>query len=84
MAKAFVRTPKRDYVRVNPRPNAQSVINQLPGWFAHYNEVHPHRALRYRSSGEFIAKPARRCQSFKGRQHRDKNLAAAHLTLIDR
>ena len=34
MAEAFVRTLKRDYVRVNPRPNAQSVVDQLPGWFA--------------------------------------------------
>jgi putative transposase len=55
MAEAFVRALKRDYVRVNPRPNAQSVIDQLPGWFAHYNKVHPHRALRYRSPREFIA-----------------------------
>jgi putative transposase len=63
MAEAFVRTLKRDYVRVNPRPDAQSVINQLPGWFAHYNEVHPHRALRYRSPREFIAqtREARLC-----------------------
>jgi transposase InsO family protein len=56
MAEAFARIFKRDYVRVNPKPNAQSVIDQLPGWFAHYNEVHPHRALRYRSPREFIAK----------------------------
>jgi len=55
MAEAFVRTLKRDYVRVDPRPNAQSVIDQLPAWFAHYNEVHPHRALRYRLSREFFA-----------------------------
>jgi transposase InsO family protein len=33
-----------------PQANAQSVIDQLPGWFAHYNDVHPHRALRYRST----------------------------------
>ncbi|WP_454887286.1 IS3 family transposase [Sphingomonas oryzagri] len=50
MAEAFVRTLKRDYVGVNPRPNAQSVIDQLD----HYNEVHPPRALRYRSPREFI------------------------------
>ena len=63
MAEAFVRTLKRDYVRVNPRPNAQSVIDQLPGWFAHYNEVHPHRALRYRSPREFIAQT---CEALSG------------------
>jgi putative transposase len=56
MAEAFVRTLKRDYVRVNPKPDARTVIDQLPGWIAHYNEVHPHRALGYRSPREFIAK----------------------------
>lgn len=63
MAEAFVRTLKRDYVRVNPRPDALSVIDQLPGWFAHYNEVHPHRALRYRSPREFIAQT---CEALSG------------------
>jgi putative transposase len=40
MAEAF-HTIKRDYVRVSPRPNAESVMRQLPSWIAHYNEVHP-------------------------------------------
>ncbi|MFN8726875.1 MAG: integrase core domain-containing protein, partial [Rhodospirillales bacterium] len=26
-----------------------------PKWFEHYNTVHPHRALGYRSPREFIA-----------------------------
>jgi putative transposase len=56
MAEAFVRTLKRDYVRVSPKHDAQTVIEQLPGWLAHYNEVHPHRALGYRSPREYIAK----------------------------
>ena len=56
MAEAFAHTLKRDYVRVNPRPDARTVIEQLPSWFAHYNNVHPHRALRYLSPREFIAK----------------------------
>jgi putative transposase len=51
MAEAFVRTIKRDYVRVS----AESVTRQLPSWIAHYNEVHPHKALGYRSPREFIA-----------------------------
>jgi putative transposase len=55
MAEAFVRTIKRDYVRVSPCPDAVAVIAALPGWFRHYNTVHPHRALRYRSPREFIA-----------------------------
>ena len=52
MAEAFVRTLKRDYVRVNPRPDAQN-----------YNEVHPHRSLRYRSPREFIAQT---CEALSG------------------
>jgi putative transposase len=55
MAEAFVRTIKRDYVCVRPRPNAEAVLRQLPSWIAHYNEVHPHEALGYRSPSEFIA-----------------------------
>ena len=55
MAEAFVRTIKRDYVRVSLRPNAGSVLRQLPSWIAHYNEVHPHKALGYRPPREFIA-----------------------------
>jgi putative transposase len=55
MAEAFVRTIKRDYVRVRPRPNAEAVLRQLPSWIARYNEVHPHKALGYRSPREFIA-----------------------------
>ena len=56
MAEAFVRTLKRDYVRVSPIPDAQAVLQQLPGWLAHYNEVHPHRALGYHSPREFISR----------------------------
>ena len=55
MAEAFVRTLKRDYVRFSPKPDAKTVIEQLPGWLAHYNDVHPHRALGYRSPREYIA-----------------------------
>jgi putative transposase len=60
MAEAFVRTIKRDYVRVNPIPDAQTVIRALPKWFAHYNELHPHRALGYRSPREFIRSTSNR------------------------
>ena len=55
MAEAFVRTIKRDYVRISCLSDAESVMRQLPIWMAHYNEVHPHRALGYRSPHEFIA-----------------------------
>jgi putative transposase len=59
MAEAFVRTLKRDFVRVVPVPDAASVLRQLPGWLRHYNEVHPHRALGYRSPREFIRRSTR-------------------------
>ena len=39
MAEAFVKTFKRDYVRVNLTPDAHTVLEQLPAWFADYNEV---------------------------------------------
>jgi putative transposase len=55
MAEAFVRTIKRDYVRVSPCPDAHTVMHQLSAWITHYNEVHPHKALGYRSPREFIA-----------------------------
>ena len=60
MAEAFVRTMKRDYARVSPLPDAAAVMRQLPTWFEHYNTVHPHRALRYRSPREFIASRSNR------------------------
>jgi putative transposase len=53
MAEAFVKTFKRDYALVSPRPDAASVLRQLDGWFEHYNTVHPHKALGYRSPREF-------------------------------
>jgi putative transposase len=32
------------------------VLRQLPVWLAHYNDLHPHRALGYRSPREFITR----------------------------
>ena len=55
MAEAFVRTIKRDYVRVSPIPDARTVLESLPLWIEHYNSLHPHKALGYRSPREFIA-----------------------------
>jgi len=53
MAEAFVKTFKRDYAAVNPKPDALSVLRRLDEWFTHYNEFHPHKALGYRSPREF-------------------------------
>jgi transposase InsO family protein len=54
VSEAFVKTLKRDYARVQPRPDAATVLDQLPGWIEDYNEVHPHRGLQMRSPREFI------------------------------
>ena len=53
MAEAFVKTIKRDYARVSAKPDANSVLRRLGLWFGHYNAVHPHKALGYRSPREF-------------------------------
>lgn len=58
MAEAFVRTFKRDYVRINPTPDAETVMAQLPLWFEHYNNLHPHKALGYQSPREFLSRSA--------------------------
>ena len=55
VCEAFVKTMKRDYVRVSPRPDALSVLQQLPAWFEDYNANHPHSGLRMLSPREFIA-----------------------------
>lgn len=44
----------RDYVFVHDRPDATTVLAQLPGWFEDYNESHPHTAPRLKSPREFI------------------------------
>ena len=53
MAEAFVKTFKRDYAQVRPRPDAATVLTQLNVWFEHYNSVHPHKSLGYRSPRQF-------------------------------
>lgn len=66
MAEAFVRTLKRDYVRIYPTLDARTVIEQLPSWLAHPNEVHPHRALGHRSPREYIAQTPMAVRRLRG------------------
>ncbi|MGH2803321.1 MAG: IS3 family transposase [Thermoleophilaceae bacterium] len=62
IAEAFVKTFKRDYVRLNARPDAAAVMAALDRWFEDYNEMHPHRALGMRSPRQFIrAHPPAAC-----------------------
>ena len=59
ISEAFVKTFKRDYVRVNPLPDALTALRQIAGWFEDYNENHPHSGLRMRSPREFIRAQAK-------------------------
>ena len=54
MAEAFVKTFKRDYVRVNPIPDAAAALALIDSWMEDYNTVHPHSRLGYRSPREYI------------------------------
>ena len=46
ISESFVKTFKRDYVRVNPLPDAITALRQIAGWFLDYNENHPHSAAQ--------------------------------------
>lgn len=54
VSEAFVKTLKRDYARVQPRPDAVAVLHQLAAWIGDYNDNHPHRGLKMLSPREFI------------------------------
>ncbi|HVH80156.1 MAG TPA: IS3 family transposase [Stellaceae bacterium] len=54
MAEAFVKTFKRDYVRVALIPDAAAALALLDSWMEDYNTVHPHSRLGYQSPREYI------------------------------
>jgi transposase InsO family protein len=54
VCEAFVKTFKRDYARVTPRPDAISILQRLGDWFEDYNTIHPQGGLRFQSPREFI------------------------------
>ena len=47
VSKVFVKTLKRDYARVQPRPGVLTVLAQLPAWIEDYNENHHATACGY-------------------------------------
>lgn len=53
MAEAFIKTFKRDYVRLHELPDALTMIEQLPWRFEDYNENHPHKGLKMMSQREY-------------------------------
>ncbi|MCD5993628.1 integrase core domain-containing protein, partial [Pseudomonas californiensis] len=46
MAESFVKTIKRDYVAHMPKPDRETALRNLTIAFEHYNEQHPHSALK--------------------------------------
>jgi transposase InsO family protein len=54
VSEAFVKTFKRDYARVQPRPDAITVLHHVPAWIEDYNDNRPHRGLKMLSPREFI------------------------------
>ena len=61
MAEAFVKTLKRDYVRVSPVPDAATALALVDHWMEDYNTVHPHSRLGYRSPREYITSQPAAC-----------------------
>ena len=53
MAGSFVNTFKRDYVSRIDLTDARTVMAQMAAAFEHFNEVHPHSALKMKSPREF-------------------------------
>ncbi|WP_173673328.1 IS3 family transposase [Escherichia coli] len=58
MAESFVKTIKRDYISVMPKPDGLTAAKNLAEAFEHYNEWHPHSALGYRSPREYLRQQA--------------------------
>lgn len=54
MSEAFVKTLKRDYIRISPLPDANTALRHIDGWIEDYNEIHPHSALKMASPRQFI------------------------------
>ncbi|QNC57526.1 IS3-like element IS2 family transposase [Shigella boydii] len=58
IAESFVKTIKRDYISIMPKPDGLTAAKNLAEAFEHYNEWHPHSALGYRSPREYLLQRA--------------------------
>ncbi|MCG4667396.1 IS3 family transposase [Escherichia coli] len=58
IAESFVKTIKRDYISIMPKPGGLTAAKNLAEAFEHYNEWHPHSALGYRSPREYLRQRA--------------------------
>ncbi|AEK63542.1 transposase [Collimonas fungivorans Ter331] len=62
MAESFVNTFKRDHVNQMNRSTTAAVLDQLPDAFEHFNEVHPHSALKWKAPRMFRRELGRQTQ----------------------
>ncbi|WP_197420638.1 integrase core domain-containing protein [Sphingomonas sp. CCH5-D11] len=69
---------------MNSTPDARIVIEQLPTWLTHYNEVHPHKALGYRSPREYITQTRKAVRHFRGGQQRQLCMERRHFSVSRR
>ncbi|MBL5998019.1 IS3 family transposase [Klebsiella oxytoca] len=58
IAESFVKTIKRDYISIMPKPDGLTAAKNLAEAFEHYNEWHPHSALGYHSPREYLRQRA--------------------------
>ncbi|MCY4785849.1 IS3 family transposase, partial [Klebsiella pneumoniae] len=58
IAESFVKTIKRDYISIMPKPDGLTAAKNLAEAFEHYNEWHPHSPLDYRSPREYLRQRA--------------------------
>ena len=80
MAKCIVRSFKGDYADLAHRPDAQTVMRKLSGWFEHYNTQHPHSALGCLLPKRFREKQAvNYCRRWSGLAGEN---APAHMLII--
>jgi putative transposase len=47
MGESFVKTLKRDYAKLDNKPDSKTVMVQLQAWFDDYNSCHPQSGLGY-------------------------------------
>ncbi|MGY8664153.1 integrase core domain-containing protein [Bradyrhizobium sp. UFLA05-109] len=63
MAEAFVKTFKRDYIRVNPIADARTALRRIDNWMENYDSEHPHsRGLPLARGGKFVNNSAQLMQ----------------------
>ncbi|WP_260757238.1 IS3 family transposase [Escherichia coli] len=88
IAESFVKTIKRDYISVMPKPDGLTAAKNLAEAFEHYNEWHPHSALGYRSPQEYLRQRTsnglsdNRCLEIQGQIPISANLRVVVLRLI--